>query len=133
MLEETLMVILLVEDDLQVQFFIWKLLKAEGFTVLTAGSGEAALEVCHNYSGAIDLLLTDMEMPRMGGLELWQCIAAERPETKVVIMSGDPQAGGQCAMAGLPFLQKPFQLSAIRECIESIRDRTPVSDEYSLS
>ena len=127
------MVILLVEDDIRVQLFVWKLLKAEGLTVLTAGDGEAALEVCRNHSGPIDLLLTDMEMPLMDGLELCRIIAVERPETKVIVMSGDPKAGEQCAMAGLPFLQKPFQLSAIRECIESIRDRTPVSDEYSLS
>jgi hypothetical protein len=49
------MVILLVEDDLHVQYFIWKLLKATGFTVLTAGNGEFALEALRNHLGPIDL------------------------------------------------------------------------------
>ena len=83
------MVILLAEDDVQVQYFIWKLLKADGFMVLTGGNGVFALEASRNHPGPVDLLLTDMEMPRMGGLELTKTIAAERPGIKVLMMSGD--------------------------------------------
>ena len=62
------MVILLAEDDVYEQYSIWKLLKADGFTVLTAGNGQFALEASRNHPGPVDLLLTDMEMPRMSGL-----------------------------------------------------------------
>jgi CheY-like chemotaxis protein len=82
------MVILLVEDDVHVQYFIWNLLKADGYTVLTAGDGKAALEASRNYPGSIDLLLSDVEMPRMGGLELYRNIMAEHPGIKVLMMSG---------------------------------------------
>ena len=82
------MVILLAEDDVGVQFFVWSLLKAEGFTVLTAGDGKAALEASRNHPGSIDLLLSDVGMPRMDGLELCKTIAAERPGIKVLMMSG---------------------------------------------
>ena len=70
------MVILLVDDDVGVQFYAWRLLKAAGFTVLTADDGRAALEASRNYPGVIDLLLSDVDMPRMDGLELYRHIAA---------------------------------------------------------
>src|SRR5260370_26267057 len=78
------MVILLVEDDVHIQYFIWKLLKADGFTVLTAGNGELALEASRSHPGPIDLLLTDMQMPRMSGLELCRNISEQRPGINVL-------------------------------------------------
>jgi two-component system, cell cycle sensor histidine kinase and response regulator CckA len=113
------MAILLVEDDIQVQFLIWKLLKADGFTVLTASSGEAGLKVARNHSGPIRLLLTDMGLPGISGLELYQKIVLERPGIKAVVMSGDLTAREQSESAGLPFLQKPFQALAVREKIRT--------------
>ena len=107
------MVILLVEDDVGVQFMIWKLLRADGFSVLTAGDGVAALEVFRNHPGSIDLLLSDVGMPRMGGLELSQKLCEERPGIKMLMMSGDPSYREQVSMNGLPFLQKPFTLTAL--------------------
>jgi two-component system cell cycle sensor histidine kinase/response regulator CckA len=85
------MIILLAEDDLGVQFLIWRLLKADGHTVLTAGDGKAAEEASCNHPGPIDLLISDVGMPRMGGLELCRNVAVERPGIKVLIMSGDLQ------------------------------------------
>ena len=102
------MVILLAEDDVGLQFFVWRLLKADGLTVLTAGDGKAALEASRNYPGSIDLLLSDVGMPRMDGLELCKSIAAERPGITMPMMSGEPSCKEQVSMSGLPFLQKPF-------------------------
>ena len=114
------MVILLVEDDVGVQFYVWKLLKADGYTVLTAGDGKAALEASRNCPGSIDLLMSDVEMPGMGGLELCKNIAAERPGIKVLVMSDEPSCEEQAAMNGLPFLQKPFTSTALRDSIEAL-------------
>ena len=119
------MVILLVEDDVYVQYFIWKLLKADGFSVLTAGDGLAALEASRNYPGAIDLLLSDVGMPRMGGLELCKTIAAERPGIKVLMMSGEASCKEQASVNGLQFLQKPFTLTALRDSIEALLGPIP--------
>ena len=119
------MVILLAEDEVWVQYFIWKLLKADGFTVLTGGNGAFALEASRNHPGPVDLLLTDMEMPRMGGLELAETIAAERPGTKVLIMSGDLSGREQASMNGLLFLQKPFTPTALRHSIEALLGPIP--------
>src|SRR5580765_8285788 len=72
------MVILVAEDHEDVRLAIWNILKAEGFTVLAAYDGKAALELSRIYPGTIDLLLSDVDMPRMGGLDLCQAIVAER-------------------------------------------------------
>jgi DNA-binding response OmpR family regulator len=119
------MVILLVDDDVGVQFFIWQTLKAEGFTVLTAGDGKAALEASRSHPGSIDLLLSDVEMPRMDGLELCRNIAAERPGIKVLMMSGEPACKEQVSRSGLPFLQKPFTRTALRDSIEALLGPIP--------
>jgi DNA-binding response OmpR family regulator len=119
------MVILLAEDDVGVQFFVWSLLEAEGFTVLTAGDGKVALEASRNYPGSIDLLLSDVGMPRMDGLELSKNIAVERPGIKVLVMSGEPSGKEQVSMNGLPFLQKPFTLTALRDSIEALLGPIP--------
>ena len=120
------MVIILAEDDVDVQFYIWKLLKADGFTVLTADDGEAALELSRSVPGTIDLLLSDMDMPRMSGLELCQNIVTERRGIKVLMMSGDPRGRGQVRMKGLPFLQKPFTGTALRQSIKALLGPNPL-------
>jgi DNA-binding NtrC family response regulator len=117
--EDRRKVILLVDDEIPIQFLVWKMLKTEGFTVLAASSGESALKTCRGYSGSIDLLLTDMEMSQINGVELYQILAAERPGIKAVIMSGDPGNQEQSAIIGLPFLQKPVQVSTMRQVIET--------------
>jgi DNA-binding NtrC family response regulator len=114
------MLILLVDDDVGVQFYVWKLLKAAGFAVLTADDGRAALKASRNYPGEIDLLLSDVDMPRMDGLALHRNIAAERPGIKVLMMSGGLLAKEQVAIKGLPFLQKPFTRAALRDSIEAL-------------
>lgn len=122
--ESSCKVILLVDDEIPIQFLMWKMLRSEGFTVLTAGSGESALMTCRSYPGSIDLLLTDMEMSRMNGLELYKRVAAERPGIKAVIMSGNLGTKESAALAGLPFLEKPFLYSTVREVIETtLQDR----------
>jgi len=114
------MMILIAEDNVGLRYFLWRVLRDDGQRVIAASDGEEALRASRAHPGPIDLVLADFEMPRMNGLKLCRIIAAKRPETKVVIMSGDPNAGEQCALARLPFLQKPFQLSAIREMIQNM-------------
>ena len=115
-----MMTILLVEDELHVHYFIWKLLKADGFTVLTAGDGEAALEKLRKHPNPVDLVVTDMGLPRLNGFELYRQILVERPGTKVILMSGDLAVREQCEMAGLPFFQKPFLDDALQQVVRAV-------------
>jgi CheY-like chemotaxis protein len=121
------MVILVAEDDVHVQFLAWKLLKVAGFTVLKADNGEVALELSRNHPGIIDLLLADVAMPRMSGLELCRIIAAERPDIKLLMMSSDLRNREQASMNGLPFLQKPFSPEALQDSIQKLLGPAPSS------
>jgi CheY-like chemotaxis protein len=115
------MFILCAEDDHDIRSLILKLLRADGHTVLAAGDGEAALELSRNCPDTIDVLLSDVEMPKMNGLELWKHLLAERPRIKVLMMSG-ACGPSQKAVAGLPILQIPFNRMALRNSIQSVLD-----------
>ena len=104
-----------------------KLLKADGFAVLTAGNGEFALEASRSHPGPIDLLLTDTEMSRMSGLELCRNIRAERPGIKVLMMSSDLR-GSTASVNRLPFLQKAVHRHGPAGFHRSVAQSNPVVD-----
>lgn len=80
--------ILLVEDEFAVRKLIAKALKKAGYTVLSASNGEEALQLYRQQKDFIDLVLTDMVMPKMGGIELIQQLRALTPNLRWIFMSG---------------------------------------------
>lgn len=113
--------ILMVEDEETVRQMTTDMLAASGYTTLVAGTPEEALELCAEYNGAIDLLLTDVIMPGMNGKELSEEILAMRPDIRVLYMSG--YAADIVSAKGLvdtsrSFIQKPFSLRTLVERIE---------------
>jgi two-component system cell cycle sensor histidine kinase/response regulator CckA len=92
--------------------------------VLEARDGVHALEVAEGEPGAIDLLLSDLVMPRMNGQQLAERLAEARPAMRVLLMSGYPDrvAPGVDADPRFEFLSKPFQPSVlarrVRECLD---------------
>jgi two-component system cell cycle sensor histidine kinase/response regulator CckA len=116
--------ILLVEDDEAVRKLTRHLLVARGYTVLEADNGMSALQVAEGHPGVIDLLLTDVIMPRLGGPQLFTRLAALRPGLKVVYMSGfsDAETGGA------PFLAKPFAGSRLLRIIQDALSRPATSE-----
>jgi len=96
---------------------------------LGAGDGEEALKSSRSYPGHIDLVFIDLVMPRMGGLEAARHIAAQRPKTKIAVMSAGTKGRELAATAELPFLQKPFTLSALREHIQALLGPTTRFDD----
>jgi CheY-like chemotaxis protein len=80
--------ILLVEDEPMVRNVVQTVLDKAGFASLTAADGERALELSRAYAGNIDLVLSDVEMPRVNGIQLAEQIQRERPGTPVLLMSG---------------------------------------------
>lgn len=107
--------ILVVDDEDGIRALMGKVLAREGYEVIEAASGEEALEKARAYWGTIPLLVTDVVMAGMGGVELAAQIAAQRPEMKVMFISGytgqSTLSSAQLAQ-GYEFLQKPFTLSA---------------------
>jgi two-component system, cell cycle sensor histidine kinase and response regulator CckA len=127
------MVVLLAEDDIGIQFFIWNLLKHDGFTVLTASDGRAALETARNHSGPIDLLLTDLEMPHINGLELSKVISIERPEIKILTMSGYLPSSPFASVNDWAFIPKPFTSLALRKSIQAVLSEPALRDSFKVS
>jgi PAS domain S-box-containing protein len=117
--------ILLVEDEEVVRQIVQKILEKSGYEVLAAGDGSEALTICDRYPGPIHLLLTDLAMPGLSGLELANLLAGERPEVKVIFMSGYSenlilnQAGWDQPIV---FLQKPFEARMLTHKIRELLD-----------
>jgi two-component system cell cycle sensor histidine kinase/response regulator CckA len=114
------MVVLLADDELVVRSLARSVLARAGYKVLDAEDGEQALEVSRQYSGPIDLLLTDVKMPKMDGLQLSAHISRERPGIKILLMSGRPSSELVVAGEKMPFLRKPFLPDVLREKLNSL-------------
>jgi PAS domain S-box-containing protein len=118
-------VILVVEDDDQVRTVVSKGLPRLGYEVLVVRNAEEALALVDKHPGRIDLLLTDVVMPGLSGPQLADRLAARRPETRVVFMSGYPEAQDPSlgfALNGRSYLQKPFALAELAEKIRQSLD-----------
>ncbi len=110
-------VVLLAEDEKAVRDLIAETLRLEGITVLTAGDGEEALRVAEAAGRRIDLLVTDLAMPRMGGAPLAERLRAVLPGLPVIVITGHlgRTAGGAPAspVPGAAVLLKPFMPAAL--------------------
>jgi CheY-like chemotaxis protein len=113
-------VILVVDDDAHVRRFTQITLEDEGYEVLVAKDGEDAIAVHEEHDTEIDLLVSDVVMPKMGGVELAAKLNAVHPSLKVVFMSGyTAETSDQIrefATSG-NFLQKPFQFEQLIDLI----------------
>jgi two-component system CheB/CheR fusion protein len=116
--------VLFVEDDDTVRAFVGKVLNARGYAVLEARSGRDGLTLCETHPGKIDLLLTDVVMPVMGGRELADAALKLRPGLKVLFMSGhtDDVILKEGIERGAAFLHKPFTPLQLAEKLRDTLD-----------
>jgi PAS domain S-box-containing protein len=115
--------IMLVEDEAAVRKFVRTMLEKQGYTVLDALDPEDALRLVRDRAQSIDLLLTDVIMPRMNGPELAQQIQAIRPDLPVLYMSGytDRAIRLQDRLGGdAHFIQKPFTPAALGQKLRAL-------------
>jgi PAS domain S-box-containing protein len=117
--------VLLVEDDDGVRLVSRHVLQAQGYTVLEAVHGQAAVEICGRHRTPIHLLVTDVVMPQMGGRELAQVLLQYHPEMRVLYLSGYPENGMGPADAreDVGFLQKPFKPAALADKVRRMLDQ----------
>jgi two-component system cell cycle sensor histidine kinase/response regulator CckA len=100
--------VLLVDDEPQIRKLLAHvLMKAGGYHVLTAASGEDALDLSRNRSERIDILITDIEMGEISGIQLYTQLAKERPRTAVLFVSAEADVFRE-SYPDWPFLNKPF-------------------------
>jgi PAS domain S-box-containing protein len=128
--------ILLVEDETNLRRLARQYLENQGYTILEAEDGAAALQIVDGHKGTIDLLLTDVIMPGMNGRELAAHITQLVPAIRVLYMSGYTEnAVGHDGMldAGINLLQKPFSLPALKDRVREVLDSEPIPLEVVMS
>ncbi|MGD9488786.1 MAG: transporter substrate-binding domain-containing protein [Calditrichaceae bacterium] len=117
--------ILVVEDEERVRQVICETLRARGYRVLESPDGDQALLVCKRHKEQIDLLLTDVVMPKMNGKELVEKLQPIRPDIRILYMSGytDDAIVDQGKLnPDTEFIQKPFTPLALARKIRSVLD-----------
>jgi PAS domain S-box-containing protein len=127
--------ILLVEDEENLRQLTRLSLQNQGYSVLDAADGAAAIRLSQAHKGPIHLLLTDVIMPGMNGRELANQVSPTRPEMKVLYMSGytENHIGHNGTLdQGISLLQKPFTLPALKAKVREALD-TPPPKEIQMS
>ncbi len=114
-------VLLLVEDEAPVRAFASSALRLRGYTVIEAENAEQALQQLEDRSLDVDVFVTDVVMPGMDGPSWVREALRDRPETRVVFVSGyaeDALSDDQSRIPNSVFLAKPFSLKALTETVQ---------------
>lgn len=131
MLDSSKSTLLVVEDDSVTRGAVSELLESMGYEVLQAASGQEALDTFAVYGETIDLVLSDLVMPGIGGEELYDLLRARYPDLKMLVMTGYPLGENSRALLEkgvVAWLQKPVTSTNLRAALQSFfRDRN-ISD-----
>jgi CheY-like chemotaxis protein len=115
--------ILLAEDEEAVRAYAERVLFDAGYRVVTAADGKEALQIAETIIDQVDLLLTDVVMPRMGGRQLAEALREKKPTLKILYMSGytdDAVLRHGVLAAESAFLQKPFSAAVLTKKVQSV-------------
>ena len=121
--------ILVAEDEPLVRAITARVLRRAGHTVVEAQDGEQALQMVRRHESPIDLVISDVVMARLGGLELTRCLAAERPGIPILLVSGynrEEMPSPDDPASRIGFLRKPFTPSELLEKVSALL--TPAAD-----
>ncbi len=118
-------VILVADDEALFLNSVTMMLQRQGYIVLSASDGVEALDLSRRREGSIDLVVTDVAMPRMNGIDLVAHLMEERPGIKVLLISGTNMRRGVSPDWGLAFLPKPFDGQTLMAKIRTLL-ATPV-------
>ena len=117
--------VLLVEDEASVRSSLGRVLSRQGYTVIEARNGAEALQILDQTSKPVDLVMTDLLMPQMTGLELIPELQARLKHIQIIVMSGfDENAAmqGGTLPAGVAFLEKPFTIERVLQAVRGALD-----------
>jgi two-component system, cell cycle sensor histidine kinase and response regulator CckA len=115
--------ILVVEDEAGIRALVRKILRRQGYEVLEAANGQDALALCREQGKRVELLITDVLMPQMGGRELVERLQTQGHDMKVLYVSGytdDTSIYSGELPAGTAFLQKPFTLGSLLDKVKEV-------------
>jgi PAS domain S-box-containing protein len=119
--------VLLVEDDTAVRSVVERVLSSAGYEVLAASDGEEALVLSRAHAGTIHLLVTDVVMPRLGGMQVAATLRVERAGIKVIFISGYSEDGAVRLGSmgpGVAYITKPFSIANLARRVREVLDAT---------
>jgi len=127
--------VLLADDDPQIRAFLQASLRARQYLVDLASDGVEALEVVERLGATVNLLITDIKMPRMDGVSLARAVAQILPRLPVLFISGwaDPLEEPEWQKPQYAFLRKPFLPKALVSCIEELLARSSAASAAAHS
>ena len=132
---------LILEDNETGRFVLRAILEHYGFTVVESATAPGAIEISNQHQGAIHLLIADVVLRTVGGMEVVRELKRQRPDMALLFVSGYPLEQllnrgliepGFFTATGATFLQKPFAASTLMQAIEKLLGG-PVTDEPSQS
>jgi nitrogen-specific signal transduction histidine kinase len=115
--------ILVVDDEELIREMLKEYLEEQGYVVLTAADGHEALRIYKENVATIDIVITDLGMPEMGGEELFRCLQSVNPSAKVMVSSGYLDTSTRDKLIGMGIkevLTKPYRLEIIQSAIDAI-------------
>jgi two-component system, cell cycle sensor histidine kinase and response regulator CckA len=118
--------ILIVEDDQATREALQSLLEARQYHVIVAQDGQEAVQLFQQMQGEIQLVVSDMVMPRMGGLELYHTLRSRWPEVQMLLMTGHPldlEAQNELGSGEVHWLQKPFPVQEFHQAVRKLLDQ----------
>jgi len=113
-------VVLVADDEEHILHLVTDLMRMEGFQVLAASDGHEALELARSYPGRIDLVITDVDMPRLNGSDLCSYLLKERPVIKALMMSGADIDRLRRNQNRVPVLPKPFDSQTLMARVHAL-------------
>jgi CheY-like chemotaxis protein len=112
--------VLFVDDEVAILSATRRLLEASGYRVLTAENGHDAIQIAHNARTPIDVILLDLRMPGLSGVDAFEPLAAAQPGASIILCSGyelDGAARGLLERGAAEFVRKPFRLEDLTSAI----------------
>jgi CheY-like chemotaxis protein len=117
--------ILLVEDEADVRQLLKDVLSVLGYKILIAQDGEEAVRISNDFAGTIHIMLVDVVMPKLNGLQAAREIFRQRPKTKVIFISGytgDAELLHDIVSSGVSFIEKPFKSDFVAMKVRELLD-----------
>jgi CheY-like chemotaxis protein len=121
--------LLVVEDDFNTRTAVSEALQSHNFSVLCAGDGQEALEIIQKHNGKIDLVLSDLIMPRMSGLTLYRELKQKHPDIGMMVMTGYPMSDNTREMleeGGVTWLAKPIHSRSLVRAVRKVLQQESV-------
>ncbi len=125
--------ILVVEDDEATRMAIREILNMMGYEVADVGDGVQAMEVLNTNAHNVDLILSDLVMPNMGGRDLYDFVTEHHPHIKVILMTGYPLGGHTRELldrSRVTWLQKPLSSEAVARAVKDMLTGRPTTEEW---